>query len=980
MNLKTDNIECIIFCPKLALEKLLEQEILIELPSQYSKYVLERYDYSPIYRSFQLNNLGYRCKVYYIETNPLHPIPYNVNAILQYKFDDNGIKLYLDKNKNKDIKFIYIFNDEIYGYREMIEILFYLGLGHQVIIVNEKLHPHNSFFAYSELTKIRSKLYAKQYLRNERDYFGNLNDFIKYCKNEKNMRLLFETRQNTKDRIYQIKDNEFLEQLKYKYMSYPTFKQKRVDFDAPYCNTQETNLSIDKSCKFTMKPILSLSYNLGHIVRLSNIIEKQFTSMKTSIYMGFNRNSNSNVSNNINTEKNINKLTLNLSNGELGNKTNREINLDYNRYRAYMLGKLDDYFDFLTNIDYIESYNELKQESDESSLKVAFGYNFFCMLRFNYSQLEDHEKMKLDYLDYYIKNKFNLQNTIEELQLVKLIDNTENVDYEYDIQRLISKKIKEIFNSNVSMKERLYKLYEENVEFDNDFDVNIISKRYQINTRLRYLYRFILEEQYEKEESKNKLDVLINQAYIPISDIDDVKKPKFPVFVDQSNPSISYIITDLTKQSDIISQYLEQRKKRNEELQQKLKSDPEFRKNFTRARRIRELKYYYPNLSKENYDKLFEEEQKELKQKEIRGQKKLNKINKAIIEGKIVYIRLSNFFIIDINNNRYNIYLSSVPDRSEIAPYLNQYSFETKIATYNNEPILPVFERKYNSELVIEEGNVFYRKKIYFVRDLPDIDDIIQLPIDIKYYNLKNEELSKIPREIRSEKLAIYSDILKTKIKQHLLEINGYFIINEQKQKKLYLTTRKITKPNIEIYELSQEQVLNIQNLFKRSKYPIHKLFIPNQIYLVNIVPPKNTLLNIPIENENVNSNIIVENIFSNILQQVLHISTNQSIKYYFTDETLEPSNEITEPIQNETILGGQIDRKSSQQSGIIIVENTIEYPLTIIQAFYQFISLTYLMDLFNNVNNGRNFLKLFRDTLYKDEKWKKLYLPETLN
>lgn len=966
-----ENIECIIYCPKSSLDRLLKEEIIIELPSQYSKYVLDRYNNSPIYRNFQLRDLNYKCKVRYIETDPNEPIPYNVNAILQYKYD-NLINIQ-NEHINKDIKFIYILNDEIYGYREMIEILFYLGLGHQVIIVNEKLHPHNSFFAYKEL--MDSRPYIKKFIRIERDYFGKLDEFIKYCKDSDNLIKLFRTRRNLIENNYDISYIEFIEELKTKYMSYPTFRQKRVDFDAPYCSISDSNLSINRSCTFTMKPLLTFAYNFGHIIRLSNILEQQYRYTSRNIYM-----KKSNEYMNINNQIGVEKRTL-LNTNIRDDRINIYDNNSMKEYREYILNKLNDYFEFLSSIDYIESYNELKQESDENSIEVAFGYNFFCMLRFDYDKLEDHERMKLDYIDYYIrqKYKFNGIDTLQELELVKTYpidsENNKYVDYEFDSMREISKRIKDIFNQDNKMRIRLHKLYQDNLELESDIDVNIISKRYQINTRLKNLYHYILGDRFDINEDRRDRDIydlLINREYV--SDIEQSKKSKFPVFIDEKKPNISYIITDLTKQSDIISRYLEQRKKFNEELQKKLESDQDFRRNYTRAKRIRELKHYYPNLRKEEYDKLFEEEQEDLKKKVERGQKKLNRINKAIIEGKIPYIRLSNYFILDINNNRYNIYLSSVPDRSELGPILNEYSIEIKIETINNEEVLPIFEEKYNTVLIVENKKVYYRKKIYFVRDIPDIDDIVQIPIDSEYYI--NTELRKIPREIRTDKIGIYSNIFKSKIKEHFLEIKGYFLING---KKYYISTRKITKPNIEIYEFNQQQLNIILNLFKKTKYPIHKLFIPTQLYLVNTIPAKNLLLNIPIDNQN--SNDYVLELFEDInkIKQLIPDTSVSTvpIKYITEEQTQEETIIEEEPI---IIEGGKFDNRSSLQSGIIVVENTIEYPLTIIQGFYQFISLTYLMDLFNNINNGRNFLKLFRDTLYKEDKWKNLYLPESLN
>jgi len=67
--------------------------------------------------------------------------------------------------------------------------------------------------------------------------------------------------------------------------------------------------------------------------------------------------------------------------------------------------------------------------------------------------------------------------------------------------------------------------------------------------------------------------------------------------------------------------------------------------------------------------------------------------------------------------------------------------------------------------------------------------------------------------------------------------------------------------------------------------------------------------------------------------------------------------------------------------------DTKIERSLTICQGFYQFISLTYLMDFFENLNTGRRFLKNMSDIndinisdsqLYR-KNWRNILLPELI-
>jgi len=890
-------------------------------------------------------------------------------------FNINPYFTFMDKtNILVDYKFIFIVGDEDYGYQEMIKAMFYLGLGHQVILIIDKIYKPSSFFGYEELNEIRK--YPLKYLRSKKDYFGDIKHFIRKI-NGSGVEQLFKTRKNKFDNIQGMfnKNNlgvRYIEQLKYKYLSYPTFTQKRIDFDAPYCTIDDIEnsfLPIDRICRFTLKPLLKFSFYFAHICRLSIILTKQRKDITSKMIISpIEINNTTNIDYQVDVQDNE-TIT------EKEVKKSNQINIRRNEILQDKIeDKLKEYFDYLEKIEYVDSYDIIRAEDIS---EITYGFNFFMMLRFNIDQLEDFDLVKLNFLQYFISRKFNLTFPKVELEYVISYPNSLEVNYELDIERDVSKTIKEIFEKNPSMKNRLLRLYLD-IESQKEY---MIYSRYQINKRLHNLYRYILTDDYKTK-------------YLIVSQTDIEPEPRKPytLFVDKKEPKYTHIILDLTKSSDIIDKYLYQKKKENEDLKQKLEQNPNLKQKYMKAKRIQEFRYYFPNLSEQEYQQLYKDEIEEFKRIKDKKTILFNKINQEILKRKIPLIPLTNYFIVNINNNIYEFYVSNVPDQSELSGFLNKLTSTVQFDCPAG--ILPQFEQSMNTVIQRDaSGRQFYEKKIYYVKDKPIDENIVQIPFDMNSFNQPNF----VPRVLRTEQLTSLRREFMSNLKNELYQMNGYFNVSEYPNEQFYIvidksyinSSKNLTKLKI-LYEFDESDYKSLLTLYRENPEKNYlKLFTPNKVYITNIQPNRSLhYLYIPIQSSQVQS------IFNIYIRKYLQLQPTMRIKYIQqeTEQSVVQGGVGSGSTVGSTISSTSLTALSglsyktihtlrklsiSNDPNVIKLENVEEVSLTIIQGFYQFISLTYLMDFYNNINNGRRFLKSLRDTLYRDNNWKQLYLPE---
>lgn len=956
-----NNIVIILTCNKLHEEKLIQSNILKKEEINITQ--LTSLTNLNLFAGPKYTFGNYECIIEYTDDNT-----YNSDAYLLFKNKTNKFVHY---------KFIFIIGDEEYGYQEMIKAMFYLGLGHQVICIIDKIHKPTSFFGYEELNEIRK--YPIKYLRNKKnDYYGSIEQFIRQV-NKDGLEQLFKLRKNKFDDIEDIFNNpnlynRYIEQLKYKYLSYPTFTQSRIDFDAPYCTLDELEnsfLPVDKICRFTLKPLLKFSFYFGHICRLSNILSNQIrnyklkmTPMITIDVTNLSLSTNYQVNDNINTSS---------------QKIIRDNSIIYDEKRNELLlykvlQKLKDYFTYLETIEYVDSYEIIKGEDDA---EILYGFNYFMLIRFDIDELEDYDLVKLNFLQYFISRKFNFNFPKDELQKIVTLPNSKEVDYEKDIQRNVSIFIRNIFNKNPLMKNRLLALYQ---DVDKQKET-ILYSRYQINTRLHNLYRFILGDDY-KEKFTTKI------VYKKPDDSSRLSpRQHYPIFYNEKKPTEIKIILDPTRSTLLDKLYLQKRDE-YKKLAERLKIDKKFRTEYYGKKRLAELSSYYPQLKKQQIFELYKTEINEAMEANKKKIKIKNKINEVIVDGGIEYVKISKPFKISINNNKYDIYIVNKKDESQFKTFFEK--FEQRIAIVTSNGNIPPNEQKLGTTLITTAEQKIYYKNIYFSFSEPSGDNIVEIPID---------DLSKfsdeafLPREYQEQQLRRFKDIFSTTIKSELQLIDGHFIFSSKPNEMYYIVTNieYITSINSRkiLYELNEEDVNEIIRLFDKNYL---KLFIPDKVYITNQKPPTSNLyLSIPVTKFDFNTlfdhiirrYFVSVNVRDDIIYKPGNIVTRGGVKgsERSSNNNLdsEKSSKVKETKEQEIISRLQKISKSYNPDEIVI-ENIVEVPLTIIQGFYQFISLTYLMDFYNNINNGRRFLKSFKDTLYKEDSWKELYLPEMQN
>lgn len=1009
-----ERLNIVIVCNDFYFKILLDKKIILPKDTQlFNQLMSEKLQVQRMLKLEYIFMEKFRCNVILTKMITISP---DVKLIYKSMIETQPNEIY------KIYKYIYIIGDEELGYQELIQSCFYLGLGHQVILIIDKLHQSKLFFAIDELKEIRK--YPKEHLRSKRDYYGSLDNFLHNI--EKNgfesvfrLRPTYEKQLENIDnhqKVLEILDS-YISQLSYQFSSFPTFNQKRIDFDAPYCsisNLENSFLPISSVCRFTMKPLLKFAFYFGYLLRFSIILynrERTYvlqrdidTPSKYVEYQQYNKNfTESSELNTLEIEPeniNLNRFKQNLDISKINiNETITSEQVDTIRLKFQdVLHKLNKYFDYLKKIEYLEVYDQI----DEDEQDKIFGIKVFCKLDFNFDTLEDYDITKFNFLHYFITRKFtNPIWTKEELQYVRTERNSDNVDYEFDISRNISKYVKTLFEENNEMKDRLLELYKQ-IEEDKIYN-QFLYEKYAINVRLQNLYKFILgdnvvnetkitseiREVNEEAKTEKKLDYVVYKDFDKDKDILKIFK-----------------IYDLNlSPEDLVKKFLENRKRKNDELKEKIATDSVYRKIFLRENRINQLRSNFPQLKEEQLIKMYEEEreekklynqEQELEKKKNKKNRKtkskkvyLNKINKIILKEQIPYIRLTNYFILNINNNRYQIYVSSVPDNTEIQLFLNLFSTIVPIDCFTDR--LPPSEERLGTQLLKDEKGYYYKKKIYFVKELPLAQDIVEIPFDIKNYVVdENEKIFKhIPREQKNIEINKFRKILYKKIKREYYQINMPITVQfSEKTEQFYFSTQRMTRKkqsDIE-FEVSNRFI----NDYIRPK-GLQLLFKPENVFLINRPSASDAVLYIQREDhpKDILETVLIKTVKNTLIsnmkiseEDILNISLDIDVvneKNKLNEEGIINLNEFKTEKQEMTM---QTVKKSYEE-----FDTKIERPLTICQGFYQFISLTYLMDLFENLNTGRRFLKNMGDInniglsdIQIDRKnWRNIVLPELI-
>jgi len=993
-----DRLVIIIVCNKFYLDILINKKVIVPKDMERFKRVFHKkdYTYGEVYNVKYMFKEKYNCNV--ILTDVLH---LSTDNRLVYK------EMFPNKEDSYKIyKYIYIIGDEEFGYHEMIQSCFYLGLGHQVILIIERIHNNKLFFGVDELKEIRS--YPKRFLRSRGDYYGSIESFITNL-NKNGLESIFKLRsiyknqlenKENKRKVIRILDEYINNILKYKYKSFPKFTQNRIDFDAPYCsisNIEGNLIPISKVCKFTMEPLLKFSYYFGFVLRYSVLLynrEKLNISQRTFDTPLKYTEENVNVKEELEEEDNLSTTTLTtLTNRKNGNNLdidNMNLYVNNNALFVDVVNKLNSYTEYLQKIEYLEVYKQQEEDEEEK----LYGVKVFIKLNFDFNNMEDADLVKLNFVQYFITRKYpnGLWNK-NELTLIKLNENTNEIDYEYEIQRDISKFIKSLFDKNISMKERLYELYN-TVEKDKVNDIALY-KKYDINKRLSYLYKYILGEDKVKELLTTSFirDILEDKqyetklGYIVYSDVSQDGKVKL------------YYIYDIDKTPDeIIKKYIEQKKLKNAEFKKKIEEDKKFLSKYAQENRLIELERYYPDMTREELIELYNKEKLDNK----KNPQYMNKINQIIYDKQIPFIRLSSFFMMNINGNSYRIYVSSVPDNTTMRLFLNKLTIKVKIRCPNG--ILPPSEELLRTELLEEIGSdgekkYYYKKKVYFVNEKPLAKNVIELPFDLSKYKYEEGKLEHIPRNVRKEELTKFKNIFLRKINSQYYIIKSpiKITLNEGKEMTLYLSSNENKKKKED--EIDNIKVSNdlLEKLIKPKGLEL--LFKPENIYLVSsnqqisyiyvskknygIEPLIEMIKRIVKETLNIQLKIRETDIKEIEIKEELLFNDKNSI---IDNNILLNNNDIDSNIDRDEL--GDIIPQEKLEKGYEILELSTEHPLTIIQGFYQFVSLTYLMDLFENLNSGRRFLKSLYDInklyfmgqqQYDRLNWRNLKIPEIL-
>lgn len=1000
-----ERITIVIVCNDFYLKILLDKEIIVPKDKQeFDNLMSEKLQVQSLLNlEYTFMNI-YRCNVILTKTIPIKP---DVKLIYNSMRETNPNEIY------RIYKYIYIISDEELGYQELIQSSFYLGLGHQVILIIDKLHQSKLFFGIDELKEIRK--YPKEHLRSKKDYYGSLDNFLssirKYgLENIFRLRPIYEEQLENvddKQKVIEILDT-YISQLSYQFMSFPTFNQKRIDFDAPYCtisNLENNLMPISSICRFTMRPLLKFAFYFGYILRFSIILYNRERSLVGKLEkLNMSNISTNEVIDSLEIEpdpSDRNRFVNNISKINV-NETMKPKQVDLIKTKFIdILHKLNKYFDYLKKIEYLEVYDQI----DEDEYEKIFGVKVFCKLDFNFDTIEDYDITKFNFLHYFITRKFNnpLLNK-QELEFVKTETNSSNVDYEYDISRQISQYIQQIFNENPEMKVRLLELYQRTEEDINGY----LYEKYAINVRLKNLYKFILGEEVVREtQITSEIRELNEEAktekkldYVVYKDI-DIREDKLKI----------YKIYDLNETPEkIVLKFLAERKRKNDELKDKIASDPIYRRTFLRENRINQLRSNFPQFTEKQLLKMYEEEREEIKlfneQEKIEKKKNkkqrsklvyLNKINKLILSQQIPYLRLTNYFILNINNNRYQIYVSTVPDTSEMSLLLNKFTTRVRIKM-NFSGRLPPSEKRLGTKLLKDiKGNYYYIKKIYFVKELPLAQNVVEIPFNIQEYKMdENEKIMKhIPRLQKTIEIQKFRQIFYEKIKNEYYQISMPIEVefSEKKETFYFSTAKSKLKKETDIeFEVSQRFITDyikprgLQLLFKPEKvYIANKPSASDAIlYIDRESHPKDTLdtaLIKTIKNTLIDNMKISER---DILSVTLNIDlVNSQIKIKKNEEEDVIDLEIYENNEEEEVQSINKIKQISYEE----FDTKIERSLTICQGFYQFISLTYLMELFENLNTGRRFLKNMgdinniniSDSQLDRKNWRNILLPELI-